>query len=149
MFSFFGLKRFSPGCAAAVPRCVRSNPWQHAGPRHKHDGRSCPRSSARLRRPSGWDTALGCAARHAPSRAASSPCPGLGSVPQQQCGQWRCCKPLRGSHHVWFSDSSITGLILFQQVLLTSIMTQWGQHWIRLQICPLRNLFFPRKPVNK
>lgn len=29
MFSFFGLKRISPRCAAPVPRCVRSNPWQH------------------------------------------------------------------------------------------------------------------------
>lgn len=54
MFSFFGLKGFSPRCAALVLRCVCSNPGQHAGPRYKHDGWSCPRWSARLRRPCGW-----------------------------------------------------------------------------------------------
>lgn len=54
MFSFFGLKRFSPRCAAPVPCCVHSNPWQHPGPWHKHGGWESPHLSARLRRPPGW-----------------------------------------------------------------------------------------------
>lgn len=77
MFSFFGLKGFSPVCAAPVPRCVRSNPWQHAGPGHKRDGRGA--------HPAG-DTALGPCG---PARSLSScqeplSLPGLRSLAAMQ-----------------------------------------------------------------
>lgn len=82
MFSFFGLKRFSPRCAAPVPRWVHSNPWQHPGPRHKHEGwMRLPALERTSPAPIGLGTPLrGWVAPYAPSWAARSPCPWLGFV---------------------------------------------------------------------